>query len=97
MAEFETISVYRSGHGRYGEIHLYGPNPGTPYTACGLDAGSMLKCEQRVNSPATWCSKCVSNLAVNYGNLANRLVDPDSPFDVPGLDEIGKSKKESNG
>lgn len=51
--------VYRDGP----LTHLLGPNPGTPYTMCGLDAGAM---ELRLHPPdiaAIWCTACMQTAA----------------------------------
>lgn len=39
-------------------LHLLGPNPGTQYTACMLDAGLMRRVEHDEERCATWCRTC---------------------------------------
>jgi hypothetical protein len=52
----EGWNVYRDQHG---VNHLPGPRPGTPYTACGVDAGAMTL---RYHDPlwaGVWCTDCL--------------------------------------
>jgi hypothetical protein len=55
----ETMVVYKERD----LLHLPGPNPGTPYTACGLDAGMFSRREHPVTNAALWCSECMRTLA----------------------------------
>lgn len=52
--EPETMLCYVEN----GRHHLPGPNPGTPYTLCGLDAGAMKRDEHPISHAALWCSDC---------------------------------------
>lgn len=46
---------------RDGELnHLPGPNPGTPYTACGLDAGLMRSVMIPEDHAGVWCNACIA-------------------------------------
>lgn len=51
----ETMLCYVEGS----KHHLPGPNPGTPYTVCGLDAGAMQRDEHPITHAALWCSDCM--------------------------------------
>lgn len=51
----ETMLVYREK----GKNHLPGPNPGTPYTACGLDAGVFVRTDWPITNASIWCSNCM--------------------------------------
>ena len=48
--------VYRDGP----LTHFAGPNPGTPYTQCGRDAGLMLPDFARASEKARWCMECLT-------------------------------------
>lgn len=52
-----TIEVYRES-GR-GLLHLIGANPGTPYTACGVDADAMERQVRPINDAGVWCRSCM--------------------------------------
>lgn len=49
------MTVYRQGSLN----HLPGPNPGTPYTRCGIDAGLMEVRKHPTYAAAVWCSDCL--------------------------------------
>lgn len=51
----QTMPVYRDGS----LCHLPGANPGTPYTACGLDAGAMMREDRPITWAALWCTACM--------------------------------------
>lgn len=57
----ETITVYRESE--RGMLHLPGANPGVPYTACGLDAGAMLKQDRPSDHAGLWCHGCMVAVA----------------------------------
>lgn len=50
-----TTTVYYDN----GLLHLPGPNPGTPYTICGLDAGLMQWQERPITWAGMWCTACM--------------------------------------
>ncbi len=50
-----------------GLLHLPGPNPGTPYTRCGLDAGTMKREARPVTWAGMWCSECMKGAGDAYG------------------------------
>lgn len=56
----ETIAVYHDSDRNL--LHLQGPNPGTPYTACGLDAALLRKEERSITLAGIWCTKCMRYL-----------------------------------
>lgn len=41
-----------------GLLHRPGPNPGTPFTVCGLDAGGMVREERPDDHAGIWCQAC---------------------------------------
>ena len=51
----DIVTVYADGH----VLHIAGPNPGTPYTQCGLDAGAMLRKQRPIEWAGFWCAPCV--------------------------------------
>lgn len=40
-------------------LHLAGPNPGTLYTRCGVDAGLMNRTQVEDDVCGTWCAACL--------------------------------------
>ncbi len=40
-------------------LHFPGPNPGTPYTSCGVDAGAMRRAERPITWAGVWCTECM--------------------------------------
>lgn len=57
----ESFLIYRDDERHVN--HLPGPNPGTPYTKCGLDAGAMAKRDHPVYAAAVWCTDCFREAA----------------------------------
>lgn len=55
-------NVYRDGH----LLHFPGPNPGTPYTECGLDAGTMVREVHPPMNAAIWCTRCMEVMSSRH-------------------------------
>ncbi len=60
MADLTTVLVYKDAN----LLHLPGPNPGTSYTRCGLDAGAMEREERPVTWAGVWCTECMKGATV---------------------------------
>jgi len=61
----ETMTVYKDGS----LFHFPGPNPGTPYTSCGLDAGMFSRREHPINAAGIWCSECMRAMIEPKANV----------------------------
>lgn len=55
MGQVLDWRVYKDGS----LLHLQGANPGTPYTACGLDAGLMTLKIHPPSHAGIWCTACM--------------------------------------
>lgn len=57
----ETALVYEQATDTGGRLlHQPGPTPGTPYTACGLDAADMAYVYRPTNWAGAWCTACLA-------------------------------------
>lgn len=61
-----------------GVLHLPGPNPGTPYTLCIVDAGAMQRLERTGEWQGSWCSECLAAQQQQHGST-----DVTVPGDYP--------------
>lgn len=62
-------NVYRDERGTN---HLPGPNPGTPYTLCMLDAGLMIRYYHNPDYAGKWCSDCYKVIIEGGVSMADK-------------------------